>query len=257
MTSPIPTDFDFSPYLRPPVLDVPGAVALGHALVSAAPAEAPEPVRVAAERMRSALSELQALWAVAQPEKPEDPRPLDSSYDAAWSALRERLNAVLTLAASEPELAERAQRVLSLLFPTGADFLQLPYQKQWAEAAKRIALVHSEGLGTDLEQLAGAPYWAQVERVHQSYGEVLGITKPKQPVPPAAKVLEALRAAQRAIGAYQIQLVAAALHDASFVTPATQALGPVDAARTAAARRARGASEPERETVVELPEVLA
>lgn len=52
------TDFDFAPYLRPPILDVPGAVALGHALLSAAPASPPEPVRAAAQRMRQAISDL-------------------------------------------------------------------------------------------------------------------------------------------------------------------------------------------------------
>ena len=54
----------------------------------------------------------------------------------------------------------------------------------------------------DIDRLAGAPYWAQVESLHQSYGEVLGITKAKEAVPSTANLLEALRVAQRAIGAY-------------------------------------------------------
>src|SRR5690606_17300389 len=53
-----------------------------------------------------------------------------------------------------------------------------------------------------IDRLAGAPYWAQVESLHQSYGEVLGITKAKEAVPTTASLLEALRVAQRAIGAY-------------------------------------------------------
>lgn len=150
-----------------------------------------------------------------------------------------------TLAATEPELAERAERIVGLLFPTGADFLRLPYTKQWAEAEKRIALVASEGLRPDIERLAGAAFWTQVESLHQRYGEVLGITKPREAVPPAVNVLEALRFAQRAMGAYQIQLVAAALHDDAFVPAAMRALAPVDAARAAVARRARGNVEPE------------
>lgn len=234
------TDFDFSPYLRPPILDVPGAVALGHALLSATPTEAPEPVRAAAHTMRKALDALQKAWATTLPAKVPDPRPVDTSYDAAWSALRERIATALTLAASQPELAERAERILSLLFPTGADFLKLPYAKQWAEAEKRLALVQTEGLRDDIERLAGAPYFAQVETLHQSYGEALGITKAKEPPPPAANVLEPLRLAQRAMGAYQIQLVAAALDDEAFAEAARRALAPVDAARAAAARRARG-----------------
>jgi hypothetical protein len=238
------TELDFSSYFRPPPMDVPGAVALGHALLSAAPATAPEPVKAAAQGMRGALVALQKVWATALPPKAEDPRPLDTRYDGAWSALRERLVAVSSLGDSEPELVERAERILGVLFPDGADFLKQPYVKQWAEAEKRIALVNSEGLRADIDRLAGAPFWAQVESLHQSYGQLLGITKPKEAPTPAANVLEALRVAQRAIGAYQLQLVAAAMHDPAFVPAATRALAPIDAAR-AAARRARGQAEPD------------
>ena len=200
-------------------------------------------------------AQLQTAWASMQPPQRETPRPIDTNYDGAWSALRERLAAVATLAIPEPELAERAERIVGLLFPTGADFRKLPYAKQWAEAEKRIALVASEGLRADIDRLAGAPFWSQVESLHQTYGEVLGITKPKDAVPPSANVLEALRTAQRTIGAYQIQLVAAAMHDETFVAAATRALAPVDAARAAAARRARGQAEPVVTPETPLPEL--
>lgn len=41
--------------------------------------------------------------------------------------------------------AERfAGEILDTLFPAGADFLKLPYAKQWAEREKRIEIVKQE-----------------------------------------------------------------------------------------------------------------
>ena len=128
------------------------------------------------------------------------------------------------------------------LFPDGADFLKLPYAKQWAECDKRITIVQERALQPDIDRLAGAAFWKQIESLHQRYGEVLGITKSKQPAPEPAKLLEPLRLVQRAISNYVIQVAAWAAQDASAIPQATLALAPVDAAREGIARRASGAA---------------
>jgi hypothetical protein len=236
------SEFDWQPYTRTPVLDVPSAVALGHALLSAAPAPAPQAVKSTADIMRRDVAALQRAWASTRPEKQGDPRPVDTLFDGAWSALRDRLTASASLAADEHAAdVARAKQLLAVLFPSGADFLKLPYPKQWAECDKRIAVVKEQGLQPDIERLAGAAFWKQIEALHQRYGEVLGITKSKEPAPEPAKLLEPLRTAQRAIGNYVLQVAAGAAHDASFVAQATRALAPVDAVRGASARRTSAA----------------
>jgi hypothetical protein len=239
------SEFDWSTYTRAPVLDVPTAVALGHALLSAAPKQAPEPVKTAARSMRRDVGELQKAWRTALPEKTQDPRRIDSRYDGAWSALRDRLVATSSLSADEHQAdIGRAEEIVEILFPTGADFLKLPYVKQWAESEKRIATVNERGLRKDIERLAGAPYWAQIEGLHKLYGDVLGITKGKESVPAATKLLDPLRGAQRSIANYLLQVAAFAANDESFVVQAKRALAPVDATREAIAKRIPGAEPP-------------
>jgi hypothetical protein len=232
-------DFDWQPYTRTPILDVPSAVALGHALLSAVPKPAPDAVKSTARNMRRDVGALQKAWASQPADKREDPRPLDTRFDGAWSALRDRLSAATSLTAEDHSTdAERAAELLQSLFPTGADFLKLPYAKQWAESDKRIRIVRDQGLQPDIERLAGAAYWKQVETLHQAYGDVLGITRDRQPAPAPTNLLDPLRDAQRSIGNYVLQVAAAASHDASFAPRAERALAPVDAMRDASARRA-------------------
>lgn len=239
------SDFDWSAYTRAPVLDVPGAVALGLALLSAAPKQAPDAVKSAARGVRRDVAELQKAWRTALPARAEDPRPLDTRYDSAWSALRDRIaaTAALPIDDHEDDIA-RADALNEVLFPAGADFLKLPYVKQWAEADKRIATVAERGLRKDIERLAGAPYWSHIEALHQLYGDTLGITKNKDNPPPAAGLLDPLRTAQRSIANYLLQVAAAASQDEAFVEPAKRALAPVDATREATARRAAGTATP-------------
>jgi hypothetical protein len=137
---------------------------------------------------------------------------------------------------------ERASELLAELFPNGVDFVKLPYPKQWAEADKRIALVRERGSRKDIERLAGAAFWSQIERLHKQYGEVLGITKNKEAAQPAVNLMEPLRATQRAVANYILQVAASAAHDDAFVNDAMRALAPVDAARDAAAKRSTGSA---------------
>ena len=117
-------------------------------------------------------------------------------------------------------------------------------QNTWAEAEQRIATVHARDLRKDIARLAGAPFWAQIEALHKTYGDALGITKGKDAVPSAARLVDALRAAQRAIANYLLQVAAAAANDDSFVEQAKSALTPVDAVREAAAKRSSAANMP-------------
>ena len=219
------------------MLDVAGAVALARSLLSVTPKDGPPAVRSAARAMHKAATGLQTTWRASAPAKSDDVRPLDTRYDNAWSALRDRLSATASLPEDEHPDAGRAEALLTVLFPTGADFLKLPYAKQWAECDKRIATIAETKaqprgrrarrlrlLGTDPE----AP---------PAYGDALGITKAAAAQPTAASLMEPLRTAQRAVAAYLLQVAAAAAHDEAFEPIAKRALAPVDDTRIAASRR--------------------
>ena len=235
------SEFDWSVYTRAPVLDVPGAVALTRALLSVVPKEAPAQVKAAARNLHKATSELQRVWSKVPPARAKDARPLDTRYDNAWSALRSRIGAVASLSDGDHPDGPRADKLLAILFPTGADFLKLPYPKQWAECDKRITQIEEQNLVGDVDDIAGKPFWSHIQKMHEAYGEALGITKgPAEQASPTLLV-DPLRAAQRSIAAYLLQIAAAATHDPDFEGAARRAVAPIDDARAASARRAAAA----------------
>ena len=59
----MPDDFDPTPHVRPPMIDIPSGVALGVGLLAAVPKPRPEHVDKAAKKLRKSVVELQAAWA--------------------------------------------------------------------------------------------------------------------------------------------------------------------------------------------------
>lgn len=90
--------------------------------------------------------------------------------------------------------APRATVLLQTLFPTGLDFLKLPYAEEWAESERRLAMIKRDGLASELEALAGKPYLPAVKKAHTAYGAALGITDKKAATVDAVRVVEPLRA---------------------------------------------------------------
>src|SRR5947209_3172438 len=87
-------DFDATPYVRPPILDVPSGVALGVALLSALPKSAPDHVKKAAKKLRRDILALQLAWANSDASPtPADRRKADMRIDNAWAILLDRLEA--------------------------------------------------------------------------------------------------------------------------------------------------------------------
>lgn len=93
-------DFDASPYLRPPRLDVPQAFSLAVALLHALPKAADSGVRRSAKALRKATLALQVLWAARQRSlpapKPSDKVTVDNRIDTAWGALKLRIKSSST-----------------------------------------------------------------------------------------------------------------------------------------------------------------
>lgn len=77
-------DFDPTPYVRPPILDVASGVALGVALISAMPKPAPANVHSAATKVRKDTVALQLAWAKSDGAAPApDRRKADMRIDNA------------------------------------------------------------------------------------------------------------------------------------------------------------------------------
>ena len=134
------TDLDPARYLRAPVLDVPGAIALGIALLSSTDGSLSGAPHASAKRLHVRVLDLQARWAeqraVASAPK-TDPRPADQRLDRAWAAVGRRLEPLSELPETVPE-AKLAATLYALLFPAGLTFLAMAFEKQWAESEQRL-----------------------------------------------------------------------------------------------------------------------
>ena len=247
-------DLEPTRYLRSPILDVAGGVALGISLLTAAGNDLPPPAKRAAKALRQAVIALQNDWAAqrdAGVSSPDETRPADQRLDRVWSAVGTRLQAVAELPQTIAE-ARSAAQLYARIFPDGLTFLRLPYEQQWAQSEQRLRQLEDEELGAAVEALVGDFVLAELREAHANYGRVLGITDAKPGAAVAPNMLEQVRAVQQAIANYALQLVAAAHADTELVGSVRKALRPIDDLRQAQARRAGargGGAEAEPEVV--------
>lgn len=235
-------EFDPTPYVRPPVFDVPSGVALGIALLSALPKGAPDNVKKAAKKVHKDTLTLQSAWAKvdAQP-APVDKRKADMRIDNAWAILLDRLEAYASLPAAEYPKASRARELIDRL-ARDREWLKLPYGAEWAESQKRLAAVGEEGLEGDLDLLAGPEFVTEVQQAHKAYGAALGVT---EAAPEAAQVslIEPLRALSRSIARYGIAMAGMVDDDTVSLALVRKALRPIDEHREGQARRASSGAQ--------------
>lgn len=238
-------ELDPSRYLRAPVVDVPGAVALGIALLSSTERSLSGAPAKSAKQLRSRVVALQAAWGEQQAAPSAtsvDPRPADQRLDRAWGAVGRRLESLAELPESVPE-ARLAAALHARLFPEGLAFLALPFEKQWAESERRLARIDADPEAKKLGSLVGEFVLVELREAHAAYGRVLGITAAKVEPAPRALLAEPLRAVTQSIASYALQVVAAAHAEPSLAPAARKALRPIDDLRAAQARRT-AAGEP-------------
>jgi hypothetical protein len=240
----MPPVFNPDVYTSVPTRTPRATLGLARALLSAAPA-APDPAlgkRIA--KIRKAAKHLQVAWIEASrpPQPTQDVRVLDVALDRRWASVRSRLQGCIQL--EDDDHAPRAAKLDALLFPTGLDFLRLPFAEQWAESHRRLILIKADGLRAELSELIGAPYLPALDKAHAAYGSALGITDKKPAAPDAARVLEPLRVLQAAIASYARAVVGAVDEDdEASILAAREQLEPI-----LRARRPRGAAASEAET---------
>lgn len=201
-------------------------------------------VRKAAKALAAAVEELEARSRAQGRRQPaRDPRPADLRLDRAWGAIDARLRSWAIFAVDDPD-RESSTELMGRLFPTGLDFLTLPYLQQHAQSDRRLQIIDEEGLRQSLEELAGEPFVQELFEAHAAYGDALGITAPMEPAAAPVYVDESLKAVSGAISRYVLQVIAFADLHPDNVAAARRALTPIDVFRRAAARRAsQGAQE--------------
>lgn len=229
-------EFDPTPYLRPPSIDVQAGLSLSVALLRAMPKPPNEGVRKAAVKLRAAAVELQDAWKRGtSTATPGEKRMADIAIDNAWSALHARLDAYASLPQTHWPKAARAAELIAILFPDGLAFITLPYAEEWAEGDKRLGLIDERGLGTDIDALAGSEFLAEVRRAQARYADVLNVHKPVGGA--GGDLTDPLRALGRAIATYALQVVAMSDGSPSSIRIVRQVLKPIDDLRAVASRR--------------------
>lgn len=246
-------DLEPTRYLRTPILDVAGGVALGIALLTAAGKDLPVAAKRAAKVLRQVVVVLQSDWAAqrnAGVATEQDKRPADQRLDRVWGAVGVRLQTLAELPHTIDQ-ARQAAQLYARIFPDGLAFLRLPYERQWAESEQRLAQLADEELGAAVEELVGAFVLTELRAAHANYGQILGITDAKPGAAVAPNLLDQLRVVQQAMTSYALQLVAAAHAEPELVASVRRALRPLDDLRAAQARRASArAGDPATEPVI-------
>jgi hypothetical protein len=131
-------DFDPTPYVRPPIIDVPTGVALATSLLSAVPKNPPDSMRKAAQKVRKATIAIQQAWAKSDASGASpDRRKADMRTDNAWGIFIDRLEAYASLPVEHYSRAERARTLVDAISPERG-WLKLMYEAQWAESERRI-----------------------------------------------------------------------------------------------------------------------
>ena len=176
-------------------------LSLSRAILEAAPDKPPKPVSKRLFNIHGKATKLQTTWNDAnRPASGEIVRPIDLRVDRAFSAVRSRVQNWVDV--EDEERGERAQELLELLFPTGLDFLNLPYPQQWAECERRIVLIDQDGLEADIVDLVDTRFLKRMREAQIAYGEALQITKKKDAVEPTERVIDAMRELKAEIAGY-------------------------------------------------------
>lgn len=231
-------EIDFTAYLSAPAVDAAGGVALGVALLAAAPKKPPASIRRAAHALRKSTLALQSAWKLTEAAATPDRRGADHRMDVAWNAFWNRLHAYAELPSEDYPRAGHAAAREATLFGDGLAFLKLPYAREWAESERRLRMLDDKKLESELREIVGQDFIAEVRAAHAAYGDALGITEAQAAPPDVVKVQQPLRDLQAAVRSYALQVVAVADGNPDFAPAAHDALSPIDQLRATTSRSA-------------------
>ncbi|MEZ4405140.1 MAG: hypothetical protein R3A52_01430 [Polyangiales bacterium] len=241
--------FDRALWLRVPTLPLSATITLAEALADASRKGLPAWVNDARARMTRAAASAQSAWAARKSERsvvPEvDTVAVDREADAAWSALKMRLDGYGLLPDEGHPRAARAREIARALFGEGGlSFTQTSFAAQRAAMAAMLEVIDTQGLSADIDALAGAEFLARVRAVQPRYDAMVRAALQRDESP-GQNLAEQLRALQRSIADFASKVVATVdLTAPGSAARATKALLPLAKLRDAA----RPKAQPEEET---------
>lgn len=163
---------DPSIYTSIPVVSLSTLRILARTLIKAAPRGLPALTQRALAKIEQRVQKAEAAQAARQRtlgSTPDDVRAVDVAADRSIAAIRQRLEAYATLPAEDFPRAERAQELLTMLFPEGLGFLKLPYIEQLAEMEILFKRIDEEELAADLDALCGPEFLRNFRSVLPRY----------------------------------------------------------------------------------------
>lgn len=226
-----------------PKLDTRGALALGQEVVMIGREAGPLPAAVA--RSLGRLASARDALAQADRDRIGAPQPVGGTEvrratHAAWRALDRFLESWAAL--PEGSEAEVARRIAAVLFGEGRRFLQSPPRRSWVAANQRLTKLAELELEHELRDLGGGPFLDWVRATHDRHGELLHMTKPRDPST-AAPIRPLLDAFSARLGEYMLQVRASACDGDISDERAERLLEPLARWRQRR-RRSRGGPQP-------------
>lgn len=241
---------DPEPYVRSPRLAVDSGLSLAKKLMRVVPSKPSAGVLQGAKLLAQSVTALETAWHGSGKARPlRNARPADLRLDRAWGAVHARLTAWTVFPPDDPDHAT-STALTERLFPTGLDFLRLPFLAEHAQSERRVTIIENESLRADLDHLVGEVFMDELLAAHAAYGEALGITTAPEATAPEPAIDEPLRTLSQAIVAYALQVVAFGALPGNL-DAARRALQPIDEFRAAVGRRASSGARGEEEVAVE------
>ncbi len=248
---------DPEPYVRPPRLAVDTGLSLAKKLLRVVPSRPSPGVQQGAKLLEEAVASLETVWQAHGKVQPvRNARPADLRLDRAWGAVHARLAAWTIFPPDDPD-HETSKALAERLFPSGLEFLRLPFLAEHAQSERRMQIIDNEALRPDLDHLVGEVFLDELLQAHIAYGEALGITKAAAATTPEPRLDEPLRTLSQSIVAYALQIIAFAALPPGHVEDARRALLPIDEFRAAAGRRTSDNGAREEVLEEDLPESAA
>jgi hypothetical protein len=241
---------DPEPYVRSPRLAVDSGLSLAKKLMRVVPSKPNAGVQQGAKLLAQSVTTLATAWHESGKARPlRNARPADLRLDRAWGAVHARLTAWTVFPPDDPD-HETSTALADRLFPTGLDFLRLPFMAEHAQSERRVKIIENEALRADLDHLVGEAFMDELLAAHAAYGDALGITKATEAATPEPAIDEPLRMLSQAIVAYALQVVAFGALPGNLEA-ARRALRPIDEFRAAAGRRTSSGARGEEKGAVE------
>lgn len=190
-----------------PRFDSAGAATLGERLLAAADAAGPlpKPIQRAREALEGELAGVKEAAARAAAVASPEVDAADCVLDTCWTALHAWLQAFADLPGEARESSD-ARALLAELYPSGLDFIELPYELEWGQSDQRLARIHGERLGDSIAALGGRAFIDALRSAHATYGRVLGLDASRAERP--ASLREALDGFAAALRVYADKVTA-------------------------------------------------